>query len=157
MDCWLWSENKIWVECILPFIEHWLRRQFYVLCLKTDISWYDICCFMWYFMIRHMFFDVIFHDMSFVISLVIILPELCLIFFMYWIYCIYYSKEIPSDPSAHKLDVWQWPWCQGVAKPLASTALITTEYTRGTTLCMRPTNERWRYIVTSSLIGWAHT
>ena len=24
-------------------------------------------------------------------------------------------------------------------------------------LCMRPANERWRYIVTPSLIGWAHT
>ena len=23
-------------------------------------------------------------------------------------------------------------------------------------LCMRSANERWRYIVTSSLIGWAH-
>ena len=27
----------------------------------------------------------------------------------------------------------------------------------GTILCMRPTNGRRRYIVTSSLIGWAHT
>ena len=26
-----------------------------------------------------------------------------------------------------------------------------------TILCMCPTNERWRYNVTSSLIGWAHT
>ena len=24
-------------------------------------------------------------------------------------------------------------------------------------LCMRPANERWRYTVTPSLIGWAHT
>ena len=24
-------------------------------------------------------------------------------------------------------------------------------------LCMRPTNERWRYNVTSSLIGWTHS
>ena len=27
----------------------------------------------------------------------------------------------------------------------------------GIILCMSPTNERWHYIVTSSLIGWAHT
>ena len=27
----------------------------------------------------------------------------------------------------------------------------------GIILCMRPANERRRYIVTSSLIGWAHT
>ena len=27
----------------------------------------------------------------------------------------------------------------------------------GTILCMRPVNERWRYSVTLSLIGWAHT
>ena len=27
----------------------------------------------------------------------------------------------------------------------------------GTILCMHPANERWRYIVTPSLIGWAHT
>ena len=27
----------------------------------------------------------------------------------------------------------------------------------GMVLCMCPANERWRYIVTSSLIGWAHT
>ena len=27
----------------------------------------------------------------------------------------------------------------------------------GILLCMRPANERWRYNVTSSLIGWAHT
>ena len=27
----------------------------------------------------------------------------------------------------------------------------------GIILCIRPTNERWRYIATSSLIGWAHT
>ena len=27
----------------------------------------------------------------------------------------------------------------------------------GVILCMRPANERWRYNVTSSLIGWAHT
>ena len=26
----------------------------------------------------------------------------------------------------------------------------------GTILCMRQANERWRYIVTSALIGWAH-
>ena len=24
-------------------------------------------------------------------------------------------------------------------------------------LCMRPVNQRWRYIITPSLIGWAHT
>ena len=27
----------------------------------------------------------------------------------------------------------------------------------GIILCMRPANERWRYSVTSSLIGWAHS
>ena len=27
----------------------------------------------------------------------------------------------------------------------------------GIILCMRPSNERWRYSVTPSLIGWAHT
>ena len=27
----------------------------------------------------------------------------------------------------------------------------------GIILCMRPANERWRYTVTPSLIGWAHT
>ena len=27
----------------------------------------------------------------------------------------------------------------------------------GIILCMRPTNERWRYTVTPSFIGWAHT
>ena len=32
--------------------------------------------------------------------------------------------------------------------PLTSTRII---------LCMRPANERWRYIVTLSLIGWVHT
>ena len=30
-------------------------------------------------------------------------------------------------------------------------------YEPGIILCMRPANERRRYIVTSSLIGWAHT
>ena len=30
-------------------------------------------------------------------------------------------------------------------------------YTSGIILWMRPANERWGYIVTSSLIGWAHT
>ena len=30
-------------------------------------------------------------------------------------------------------------------------------YDAGIIQCMRPANERWRYIVTSSLIGWAHT
>ena len=30
-------------------------------------------------------------------------------------------------------------------------------YLSGIILCMRPANERWCYIVTSSLIGWAHT
>ena len=29
-------------------------------------------------------------------------------------------------------------------------------FSPGIILCMRPANERWRYIVTSSLIGWAH-
>ena len=29
--------------------------------------------------------------------------------------------------------------------------------TTGTILCMCPANERWRYSVTPSLIGWAHT
>ena len=27
----------------------------------------------------------------------------------------------------------------------------------GILLCMRPANERWRYTVTPSFIGWAHT
>ena len=27
----------------------------------------------------------------------------------------------------------------------------------GAILCMRPATEKWRYIVTSSLIDWAHT
>ena len=31
-----------------------------------------------------------------------------------------------------------------------------TKFT-GIILCMRPTNERWRYSVTSSLIGWEHS
>ena len=26
----------------------------------------------------------------------------------------------------------------------------------GLIFCIRPANERWHYIVTSSLIGWAH-
>ena len=30
-------------------------------------------------------------------------------------------------------------------------------HTSGSTLCMRPSNERWRYTVTPSLIGWGHT
>ena len=30
-------------------------------------------------------------------------------------------------------------------------------YTKWIILCMYPANERWRYIVTSSLIGWVHT
>ena len=29
--------------------------------------------------------------------------------------------------------------------------------TSGIILCMRPANESWRYTVTPSLIGWAHT
>ena len=33
----------------------------------------------------------------------------------------------------------------------------TTSWTTGIILCMRPGNERRRYIVTPSLIGWAHT
>ena len=34
---------------------------------------------------------------------------------------------------------WLWDTCTGIV------------------LCMHPANERWRYIVTPSLIGWAHT
>ena len=33
----------------------------------------------------------------------------------------------------------------------------TNSFRRQTTLCMRPVNERRRYNVTTSLIGWAHT
>ena len=29
-------------------------------------------------------------------------------------------------------------------------------FSAGIILCVRPANQRWRYIVTSSLIGWAH-
>ena len=53
-------------------------------------------------------------------------------------------------------------WC--LVGPKASTNILTREagngirYPKsGIILCMRPTNERRRYIVTSSLIGWAHT
>ena len=44
-----------------------------------------------------------------------------------------------------------------------SLSLLTNQYGSITTLapwiilCMRPANERWRYTVTPSLIGWAHT
>ena len=42
--------------------------------------------------------------------------------------------------------IWSWWWIaiQGLSSLLALQ-------------CMHPANERWRYIVTSSLIGWAHT
>ena len=35
--------------------------------------------------------------------------------------------------------------------------VLRRQQATGFILCMRPANERWRYIVTSSLIGWAHT
>ena len=35
--------------------------------------------------------------------------------------------------------------------------VISVLYAAGTILCMRPANERWRYILTSSLIGWMYT
>ena len=37
------------------------------------------------------------------------------------------------------------------------TVEIVTDHRTGVVLCMRQTNERRRYIVTSFLIGWAHT
>ena len=36
-------------------------------------------------------------------------------------------------------------------------SFLGTDFPSGITLCMHPANERWRYIVTSSPIGWAHT
>ena len=38
-----------------------------------------------------------------------------------------------------------------------STVPLMGKYYAGIILCMRPANERWRYIVTSFLIDWAHT
>ena len=46
--------------------------------------------------------------------------------------------------------------CLSVKRNLNMSCKITTTKT-GIILCIRPANMRWRYIVTSSLIGWAHT
>ena len=35
--------------------------------------------------------------------------------------------------------------------------MVKHDNTSGIIFCVRPANERWRYIVTSSLIGWEHT
>ena len=41
-------------------------------------------------------------------------------------------------------------------KPLLIQMMTRSRTSSGIILCMRPVNERWRYNVTSSLIGWAH-
>ena len=35
--------------------------------------------------------------------------------------------------------------------------IVKYDNTSGIIFCVSPANERWRYIVTSSLIGWEHT
>ena len=50
--------------------------------------------------------------------------------------------------------------CHGLISTMLSGTIwndITCADTLGIILCMRPANERRRYIVTPSLIGWAHT
>ena len=46
--------------------------------------------------------------------------------------------------------VFQMAWCQFSVR-------VITLPCPGIILCVCPANERWRYIVTSPLIGWAHT
>ena len=62
---------------------------------------------------------------------------------------------------------WLDPWSQGISNLVVDLTLLAyfglgfrrgvTHKTITGTLCVHPANERWRYIVTSSLIGWAHT
>ena len=79
------------------------------------------------------------------------------------------QKKFPSQDSIPKMFLvhlpWQnllaWSWATGQAwisrpgKWISGNPQIT-DYA-GIILCMRPSNERRRYNVTSSLIGWAHT
>ena len=54
----------------------------------------------------------------------------------------------------------QQPWYWHILLVYPGFILSTSPhhpYGSGTILCMRPANERRRYNVTSSLIGWAHT
>ena len=70
---------------------------------------------------------------------------------------LWHSPESSSTKNTHKLNQW-YVFRDYILK-------ITTTFPRGQwvqqfsgiTLSMHPANERWRYIVTSSPIGWAHT
>ena len=46
---------------------------------------------------------------------------------------------------------------QGTANPRNAYPIWKQLVFPGIILCMHPANERWRYIVTSSLIGWVHS
>ena len=54
--------------------------------------------------------------------------------------------------------VENWPWyLEGTEINYDGWKQVPVVNTVGIILCMHPANERWRYSVTPSLIGWAHT
>ena len=67
------------------------------------------------------------------------------------------GDELAFDPVIAKT-TWQIDRC-GCSLCNVDNRLgpVSTCSISGIILCMRPANERRRYIVTSSLIGWAHT
>ena len=67
-------------------------------------------------------------------------------------------KQIEKNAQLQKSGKWKFvDMCQALtSSPLYGNRDVGQQWA-GFILCMRPANERRRYIVTSSLIGWAHT
>ena len=97
-----------------------------------------------------------------------------LIIFLFWLDAIknFWNAYLKSaDICAVRLDNWLIYWSNElcVIKPFLTTDttsrlnienmmfLMPHLISPGIILCMHPANERRRYIVTSSLIGWVHT
>ena len=69
--------------------------------------------------------------------------------------CVYTISKHPNY--SHR--IWQYSVLSKTKKSVGKAHWSTLEliYHTGIILCMHPANENWCYIVTSSLIGWAHT
>ena len=62
------------------------------------------------------------------------------------------------DHSVYASSQWEMALhCNTISHWLGAYTEWSLKFTLQWILCMRPTNETWRYTVTSSLIGWAHT